>query len=207
MSQILDAQMDSDAMDSDATLVAALRRNDPDAADQLVERYGERLYRLAARLTGERADAEAATQVALRTAIRTIETFTRDSSFGAWLDRLAAGVTYRRLLRRPRKTETVAFDDVLPPVDHAGRHFEPMDDWSFRIDGPGLQGELRRVLTDAIDALPPDHRTAVVLHDVEGMPDTDIAEVLGVGRSAVKARVHRSRLFLRQRLSRHLDST
>ena len=62
-------------------------------------------------------------------------------------------------------------------------------------------------MTDAIDALPPDHRTALVLHDVEGMSDADIAEVLGVDPSTVRARVHRSRLFLRQRLSKHLDST
>ena len=202
MSQILDAQVDSDA-----ALVEALRRDDPDAADQLVERYGERLYRLAVRLTGTRDDAEEATHVALLTAVRTIETFKGDSSLGTWVGRLAAGVAYRKLLRRPRKTDAVAFGDVLPPLDRAGRHFEPMSDWSGRIDGAGLQGELRGVLTDAIDALPPDHRTALILHDVEGMPDTDIAEVLGVGQSAVRARVHRSRLFLRQRLSKHLDST
>jgi RNA polymerase sigma-70 factor (ECF subfamily) len=199
---MLDAQIDSDA-----ALVEALRREDPDAADQLVERYGERLYRLAAGVTGTREDAEEATQVALVKAIRTIETFKRDSSFGGWLDRLAAGVAHRKLLRRPPKSETVGLDDVLPPLDHAGRHFEPMNDWSGRIDGSGLQGELRRAMTDAIDALPPDHRTALVLHDVEGMSDADIAEVLGVGASAVRARVHRSRLFLRQRLSKHLDST
>jgi RNA polymerase sigma-70 factor, ECF subfamily len=139
--------------------------------------------------------------------VRTIETFKGDSSFGGWLDRLAAGVAHRKLLRRPPKSETVTLDDVLPPFDRAGRHFEPMNDWSGRIDGAGLQGELRRVMTDAIDALPPDHRTALVLRDVEGMSDADIAEVLGVGPSAVRARVHRSRLFLRQRLSKHLDST
>ena len=202
MSQMLDVQVDSDA-----ALVEALRRDDPEAADQLVERYGERLYRLAVRLTGTRDDAEDATHVALLTAIRTIEAFRGDSSFDAWLGRLAAGVAYRKLLRRPRKAETVAFDDLLPPLDRAGRHFEPMNDWSGRIDGAGLQGGLRRVLTDAIDALPPDHRTALILRDVEGMSDTDIAEVLGVGQSAVRARVHRSRLFLRQRLSKHLDST
>jgi RNA polymerase sigma-70 factor, ECF subfamily len=202
MSHMLDAQIDSHA-----ALVEALRRGDPDATDQLVEHYGERLYRLAAGVTGTREDAEEATQVALVKAVRTIEAFKGDSSFGGWLDRLAAGVAHHKLLNRPRKPETVVLDDLLPPLDLAGRHFEPMNDWSGRIDGSGLQGELRRVMTDAIDALPPDHRTALVLHDVEGMSDADIAEVLGVGPSAVRARVHRSRLFLRQRLSKHLDST
>jgi len=81
-----------------------------------------------------------------------------------------------------------------------------MIDWSGRIDAGGLQGELRRVLTDAVDALPTDYRAAVVLHDVEGVSDDDIAGALGIGLEAVRARVHRSRLFLRKRLSNHLDT-
>ena len=68
-----------------------------------------------------------------------------------------------------------------------------------------MQNELRRVLEDAIAALPPDYRTAVVLHDVEGMSNPDIAETLGISLAAVKSRVHRSRLYLRQRLSRWMD--
>ena len=81
-----------------------------------------------------------------------------------------------------------------------------MDDWSDRIDDRGMQAELRQALTDAIDALPPDYRTALVLHDVEGVSNSDIAEALGIGLPAVKVRVHRSRLFVRKRLSEHLKS-
>jgi len=68
-----------------------------------------------------------------------------------------------------------------------------------------VQGELRRVLTDAIDALPPDYRTALVLHDVEGLSSPDISQALGIGLAAVKLRVHRSRLFVRKHLSEHLE--
>ena len=193
-------------VDIDGDLVEALRRRDPDAVDQLVERYGERIYRLAARVTGTPGDAEEVAQDALATAVRTIDAFKSDSSFGSWIDRLAAGAAYRKLLTRPRKTEEVALDDVLPPLDGGGRHFEPMIDWSGRIDAGGLQGELRRVLTDAVDALPTDYRAAVVLHDVEGVSDDDIADALGIGPEAVRARVHLARLFLRKRLSHHLDT-
>ncbi len=201
MSQMFDAQIDVDA-----DLAEALRRADPNAVDQLVERYGERIYRLAARITGTRDDAEEAAQAALATAVRTIDTFSRDTSFGAWIERLAAGAAYRRLLTRPRQVEAGVLDDVLPPFDVAGHHFATLNDWSSRLDRRELQGELRRVLTDAIDALPPDHRTALVLHDGEGMSDATIGEVLGVGLGGVRTRVHRSRLFLRKRLSDHLDS-
>ena len=93
---------------------------------------------------------------------------------------------------------------MLPTLDQDGRHFEPMDDWSRRVDETALQGELRRVLTAAIDGLPPDYRTALVLHDVEGLSNPDIAEALGISLPAVKSRVHRSRLFVRQRLADYM---
>ena len=77
--------------------------------------------------------------------------------------------------------------------------------YAGRVDERGVQGELRRVLTDAIDALPPDYRTALVLHDVEGLSSPDISQALGIGLAAVKLRVHRSRLFVRKHLSEHLE--
>src|SRR2546425_12492798 len=81
-----------------------------------------------------------------------------------------------------------------------------MDDWSNRVDEQALQGELRRVLTTAVDALPHDYRTALVLHDIEGLSNPDIAETLGISLPAVKSRGHRARLFVRQRLSRDMKS-
>jgi len=95
---------------------------------------------------------------------------------------------------------------VLPSLDGDGQHFEPMDDWSNRVDEQALQGEMRRVLTDAIDSLPPDYRTALVLHDVEGLSNPDIAESLAISLPAVKSRVHRSRLFVRKRLAEYMKS-
>src|SRR5256885_869259 len=73
------------------------------------------------------------------------------------------------------------------------------------VDSPLVEA-LRRDLTAAIDALPPDYRPALVLHDVEGVANSEIAETLGVGLPTVKSRVHRARLFVRQRLSTYLES-
>jgi RNA polymerase sigma-70 factor (ECF subfamily) len=190
--------------DVDAALVEALRREEPEAAEQLVERYADRVYRLAVRITGSNEDAEEAAQDALWTAARKIHTFKGDSAFGSWLYRIAANAAYQKLRTRKAKAREVALDDVLPSLDDAGRHFEPMDDWSNRVDQKALQGELRGVLEEAIDALPPDYRTALVLHDVEGLSNPDIAEALGISLPAVKSRVHRSRLFVRKRLSEYL---
>jgi len=180
--------MDRTKVDGDAALVEALRREDPEAPEQLVETYGDRVYRLALRITGSNEDAEEAAQDALWTAARKISTFKGESAFGSWLYRIAA------------------IDDVLPTFDDDGRHFEPMADWSDRVDEQALQGELRRVLGDAIDGLPPDYRTALVLHDVEGLSNPDIAEALGISLPAVKSRVHRSRLFVRKKLAEYMKT-
>lgn len=193
-------------MDGDAGLVAALRRDDPEAPELLVERFGDRVYRLALRITGSNEDAEEAAQDALWTAARKIQTFKGESAFGSWLYRIAANAAYQKLRARRAKAAEVALDDVLPALDQDGRHFEPMDDWSNRVDEHTLQGELRRVLTDAIDALPPDYRTALVMHDVEGLSNPDIADALGVSLPAVKSRVHRSRLFVRKRLAEYMQT-
>ena len=193
-------------VDVDAGLVEALRRDDPEAPELLVERFGDRVYRLALRITGSNEDAEEAAQDALWTAARKIQTFKGESAFGSWLYRITANAAYQKLRARRAKAAEIALDDVLPTLDQDGRHFEPMDDWSNRVDEQALQGELRRVLADAIDALPPDYRTALVMHDVEGLSNPDIADALGISLPAVKSRVHRSRLFVRKRLADYMQT-
>lgn len=194
-------------MDPDAALVEALRRDAPGASETLVETYGDRVYRLAFRITGSREDAEEAAQDALWTVARKIDMFKGDSAFGSWLYRIAANAAYQKLRSRKGRAREIAIEDMLPSLDAEGRHWEPMDDWSRRVDERAMQKELREVLEDAIAALPADYRTAVVLHDVEGMSNPDIAETLGISLAAVKSRVHRSRLYLRQRLSAWMDAT
>ena len=193
-------------VDADAELVEALRREDPDAAARLVERFGDRVYRLAMRITGVNEDAEEAAQDALWTAARKIHSFKGESAFGSWLYRITANAAYQKLRARRARAREIALDEVLPSFDEDGRHFEPMADWSERVDEQALTAELRQVLERAIDGLPPDYRTALVMHDVEGLSNPDIAETLGISLPAVKSRVHRSRLFVRKQLAQYLDS-
>ena len=190
-------------VDADADLVAALRAGQPDAAEKLVERFGDRVYRLAMRITGSNEDAEEAAQDALWTVARKIGMFKGESAFGSWIYRITANAAYQKLRTRRQKSAEIAMDDVLPSLDDE-RHFEPMDDWSNRVDERALQGELRHVLQEAIDGLPDEYRTALVMHDVEGMSNPDIAETLGISLPAVKSRVHRSRLYVRKRLADYL---
>ena len=193
-------------VDRDAALVEALRNGDPHAMEQLVETYADRVYRLTLRITGSKEDAEEATQDALWTAGRKIHTFKGDSAFGSWLYRIAANAAYMKLRARKAKAREIAIEDVLPALDDGGVHFEPMDDWSPRVEERTLNGELRDVLDAAIAELPPDYRTAPVLHDIEGLPNPDVAETLGISLPAVKSRIHRSRLYLRKRLSDYMQT-
>jgi len=194
-------------VDPDAGLVQALRQGEPAAAEQLVNTYGDRVYRLAIRITGLNEDAEEVAQDALWTAARKIQMFKGDAAFGSWLYRITANAAYEKLRARRGRPPELPWEQLLPALDEAGRHFEAMDDWSPRVDEHALQGELREVLTTAIEGLPPDYRTAFVMHDMEGLSNPEIAETLEISLPAVKSRVHRSRLFLRQRLADYMTET
>ena len=126
--------MDARTPDADAALVDALRRDDPEAPELLVGTYGDRVYRLALRITGGNEDAEEVAQDALWTAARKIQTFKGESAFGSWLYRITANAAYQKLRARRSKAREIALDDALPALDGEGRHFEPMADWSSRVD-------------------------------------------------------------------------
>jgi RNA polymerase sigma-70 factor, ECF subfamily len=79
-----------------------------------------------------------------------------------------------------------------------------MADWSPRVDDPAIQTELRIALTAAIDELPAGYRTVLVMRDVEGFSNADIADILGVNVPLVKTRLHRARLFVRKHLDRDM---
>jgi len=185
--------------------VVALRRGDPTAAENLVAAYGDRAYRLATRITRNAQDAEEAMQDAFLSVIRKIDTFRGDATFGSWVYRIVANAAYQCCRRRRRRSADVSLDTLLPVFDQRGRHVAPVVDWSMSVDDPTRQTELRLALGTAIEELGDDYRAVVVLRDVEGLPNREIAEILGLTVVNVKMRVHRARLFLRKRLEAHLS--
>ncbi len=193
-------------VDRDAALVEGLRRGDQDAPEHLLETYGDRVYRLAIRITGNEQDAEEVVQDALWTAARKIDTFKGESAFGSWVYRITANAAYQKLRTRRGRRQEVSWDALSPGVDEQRPYLEPVADWSGKVEEPALQAELRTVLTAAINELPTDYRTAFLMHDVEGLSNPEIAETLHISLPAVKSRVHRSRLFLRERLARYLEA-
>jgi RNA polymerase sigma-70 factor, ECF subfamily len=186
--------------DRDHDLVDALRRCEPTATECLVTRYGERAYRLAARITGNEPDAEEVVQDAFWTVVRKIDSFRGESAFGSWLYRIVANAAYQKLRGRQSRRHDISLEEVLPLFDESGRHVGPVADWSPRVDDPGTQIELRMALTAAIGELPAAYRIVLVLRDVEGRSNGEIADALGLNVGVVKTRLHRARLFLRKRL-------
>jgi RNA polymerase sigma-70 factor (ECF subfamily) len=186
--------------DRDHDLLVALRCHEPMAAEQLATRYGERAYRLARRITGNEQDAEEVVQDAFWTVVRKIDTFRGESAFGSWLYRIVTNASYQKLRGRQSRRDELSLGDVLPLFDERGCHAGPVADWSPRTDDPSIQVELRTALTAAIGELPAAYRTVLVLRDIEGRSNAEIAETLGLSVCVVKARAHRARLFLRKRL-------
>jgi len=192
--------------DRDRDLIAALRRREPMAAERLVATYGDRAYRLAVGITGSGPDAEEVVQDALWSVIRKIDTFRGDSAFGSWFYRIVANAAYQKLRGRAARRAEVSLEDVLPAFHEDGRA-APIIDWSPGLEDPARSTELRLVLREAIAELPPDYRTALLLHDVEGLGNAEVAQVLGVTVANVKSRVHRARLFVRKLLAAALTPT
>jgi RNA polymerase sigma-70 factor (ECF subfamily) len=189
--------------DMDAGVLELARR---DGAEQLVERYGDRAYRLAWRITGVREDAEDVVVDALQAAADTFPAFTGDATLGPWISRAVASAAYQKLRAGRGRIREIAAGDVMPALDADGRHFAPMDDWSKRLDEPALQDDLGHIVSAALETLPASYRAALVLHDVEELPTLDIAEILGMDVPAVKSLVHRARLYVRKRLAEHFAS-
>ncbi|HEV8676452.1 MAG TPA: RNA polymerase sigma factor [Methylomirabilota bacterium] len=189
---------------SDERLHRELVAQAPAAVEELVARFGPRIYRLAVRITGTPEDAQEVTQDVLWTIVRKIDTFKGEAALGSWIYRITANAAYQKLRGRRGKDE-VSWEALLPSFDADGHHVEPVRDWTVDFEDPAVQAEARRRLREAIDSLPADYRTAFVLHDMEGRPNPEIAELLGISLPAVKSRVHRSRLFLRQRLADYFE--
>jgi RNA polymerase sigma-70 factor (ECF subfamily) len=184
----------------DRGLIDGLQRGEPEAVAALIDRYGARIHRVAARLLGDARDAEEITQDVLMKVVRKIGTFRGEAAFSSWLYRVTANAAYERLRVRRLRAE-VPLDPLLAVFDGDGSHAEPVVDWSTRLDDPAAAEETRSAIERGIGRLPATSRAVLVLRDVEGLTNEEVGRALGLTVAAVKSRLHRARLFLRQELA------
>jgi RNA polymerase sigma-70 factor (ECF subfamily) len=195
------------ALQSDMVEVQLIHRvqaGDAAAFETLFQRYSIKVYRQAMHLLNNEAEAEDTLQEVFLTVYEKANTFRGDSAFSTWLYRLTANAALSRLRRRKRRPE-ILMDDYLPQFQDDGHHLvRPVVDWSHNLESDFAREETQRLLRQAIEALQPTDKAVVVLSDLEGLSNQEIGEVLGLSVPAVKARLHRVRLFLRGMLAASL---
>jgi RNA polymerase sigma-70 factor (ECF subfamily) len=187
--------------EEESALIERLKAGDQEALEAIFDLYSPKLYNIAHRILGDVADTEEVIQDVFWTAYRKAKTFRGNSQFSTWLYRLTINAALGRI-RRSKKNKEVEYEEFLPKFQQDGHHLvRPVIDWSDTLDESYAKQEIQQLLKEALDQLKPIDKSVVVLSDLEGMSDKEIAAALGVTISAVKTRLHRARLFLRGKLA------
>ena len=186
----------------DLDLVHASKDGDVAAFEELVKRYDRKLLRIAQSITHNREDSQDAVQEAFLKAYQNLSSFREDSKFSTWLFRITVNQSLMKL-RKERTTREASLDedfqadgDVLP---------KEVTDWAPNPEQLYWASELRDILITCLEELNPILRTVFVLRDIEGLTIDQTVEVLNVSQTAVKARLLRARLQLRENLSKYFS--
>ncbi|MBZ5674376.1 MAG: RNA polymerase sigma factor [Acidobacteriia bacterium] len=183
----------------ESALVAQAKAGDQNAFAELVNRYERKIYRLAKNITRNDEDAEDVLQDAFLKAYTHLDNFKGDSKFYTWIVRIAVNEALMRL--RKRKTDrSVPLDEPVELGEETVQREIAV--WEDNPEQQYSQEEWRKILDEAVDSLKPDFRTVFVLRDIEELSTEETAETLGISVPAVKSRLLRARLALRERLTR-----
>jgi len=183
----------------ESVLVNAARKGDVSAYEELVRRYDRNVFRIAQHITQNREDAEDVVQDAFLKAYQNLGQFQGQSKFYTWLVRIAVNEALMRLRRRRPERMVSLDEDVKTEEDSMPREIA---DWTPNPEQQYNQAELKDILSRTIQGLPTSFRTVFVLRDVEGLSTEETAEALGLSIPAVKSRLLRARLQLRERLTK-----
>jgi RNA polymerase sigma-70 factor (ECF subfamily) len=183
----------------DEELVRYAQGGDHRAFDELVRRYRDKVYRLSYKILRHEEDAAEALQDAFLSAFRGIDKFKVESTFSTWLYRIATNASLMKY--RKRRDHHVSLEQSQSSDEDAEGIQIP--DWSRQPLNDLLNSETREVMEQGIEKLPEELRTVFVLRDVEGMSNAEVAEILNLTVAAVKSRLHRARIALRDRLNRY----
>ncbi len=171
---------------TDRELIQLVVAGDREAFDQIMRVHEDRVFSVCVRIMGDREPALDATQETFLTVFRKADQFKGESALGTWIYRIAVNTCYDQL-RKLKRRRTDALPDHLEPSD-------PMAEEA--MDSAAMRPEIRA----ALDELPVEFRSAIVLSDIEGMSLPQVSEVLGVPVGTVKSRVFRGRRILAKRL-------
>jgi RNA polymerase sigma-70 factor (ECF subfamily) len=185
----------------ESLLVTEAKAGSYEAFEELVNRYERKIYRLGLNITGNREDAEDVLQETFLKAFEHLADFREDSRFYTWIVRIGVNEALMKLRRRRSERMVPIEDAVGDDGEVIPREFT---DWKPNPEQQFSRAELENILEDAAKALPPTFRAVFFLRDVEGLSTEETAEILNLSSGAVKARLFRARLRLREDLSRIL---
>ena len=189
------------AFSTEADLVQNLQAGEPAAFRRLVQLNSANVYNVALKLLGDEQEAEDVLQETFLSAFQAIDRFEGRSQLSSWLYRIASNASLMRLRKRKGMT-TFSLDQPMGDAEQDDDRESPhLVDWSTVPDDQLLTAEAREEMDLAIAELPESLRSAFVLRDIQGLSGAETAEVLGISVQAVKNRLHRARLRLRDRLS------
>src|SRR5579863_2688392 len=192
----------SEPVSDELALVQAAKGGDVRSFEELVRRYDRNVFRIAQHITQNREDAEDVVQEAFLKAYNNLKGFQEQSKFYTWLVRIAVNEALMKLRRR-RPERTVSLDEEIKTEDDSVPR--EVADWSPNPEQQYTQGELREILDKTIHGLPASFRTVFVLRDVEGLSTEETADALDLSVPAVKSRLLRARLQLRERLNKYFQ--
>lgn len=186
-------------VDNEASLVAAAKAGDISAFEALVTRYERKIYRLAQHITQNNEDAEDVSQEAFLKAFEHLGDFQGNSRFYTWLVRIAVNQALMKL--RKRRNKDVSLDQEIETEEN----FIPreVEDWGPSPEERYSQEELAQILSQVIGELDPSFRLVFQLRDVDELSTEETADALGISVPAVKSRLLRARLKLRDKLNRY----
>jgi RNA polymerase sigma-70 factor (ECF subfamily) len=172
-------------------------------AEQVFTDFAPRVYSIARRMLGNDIDAEDVTQDVMLQVVRRLGSFRGDAAVTTWLHRVtvnaALGLRRQRATRRERQSP-----DGLAAACTDSRPSGPVRHWAAPPDDQAERSETLQLIERAIGRLPAKYRCAFVLADVEGLANAEVGDLLGLSLPAVKSRLHRARLMLRDALAGHL---
>jgi RNA polymerase sigma-70 factor (ECF subfamily) len=192
--------VESPVVRGDLDLVHATQGGDVSAFEELVARYDRKLFRIAEHITHNREDSQDAVQEAFLKAFQHVGDFREHSQFSTWLIRITVNQALMKLRKRRTTKEVPLDEDFQAEGDVFPRE---VADWAPNPEELYRVSELRDILVKALEGLRPILRTIFVLRDIEELSIDQTAEILQLTPSAVKARLWRVRLQLREILSEY----
>ena len=183
--------------DDEQRLIDALRRGEDAAYERIVRQFGPRMLVVARRFLRQEQDAQDAVQDAFLSAFKSIDNFAGNARFSTWLHRIVVNASLMKIRSRQRKPER-SIEDLLPKFDDTGHREGSVDGWAVDFDTAVHDRELREQVRSYIDQLPENYRTVLLLRDIEERTTQETADLLGISPGAVKTRLHRARLALRE---------